>query len=170
MANNKDFEELFVEQLKDMVSAEEQLVDALPKMAQAARSPKLKEAFTNHLKETKQQVTRLKKVFQKLNIPFEAEECEAMKGLIEEGEEAIKNFGKSEVIDPALIAAAQRVEHYEMAAYGTIRTFAKELGYDDIVDILQESLDEEGNANKLLTKIAEGGLFTSGVNQKAIKK
>lgn len=167
---NKDFEDLFVEQLKDMASAEQQLVDALPKMAQAARSPELKEAFTNHLKETKNQVTRLKKVFQKLHIPFEVQECQAMKGLIEEGEEAIKTFGKSEVIDPALIACAQRVEHYEMAAYGTIRTFAKELDHSDIADILQDSLDEEGNANKLLTKIAEGGFFTSGVNQKAIKK
>lgn len=167
--SHKEFEELFVEQLKDMVSAEEQLVDALPKMAAAAKSPKLKEAFTHHLKETKNQVTRLKKVFQRLNIPFEPKLCKAMKGLVEEGSEAIKEFGKTDLIDPALIAAAQRVEHYEMAAYGTIRTFAKELGFNDIADLLQESLDEEGNANKTLTKIAEGGMLSSGVNQKAIK-
>ncbi len=143
-------------QLKDLYSAEDQLISALPKMAKAASSPELKSAFQTHLEETRHHKERLERVFHMFGQDPESETCEAMEGLIEEGQEVIDMEGDADVKDAALIAAAQRVEHYEMAGYGCVRTFARRLGRQDAADLLQETLDEEANADKLLTHIAEG--------------
>jgi ferritin-like metal-binding protein YciE len=160
--------DLYVEQLRDLYSAETQLVDALPKMASAASSSDLKKAFQDHLQETRNQKQRLEQIFSEMGSSPQGETCQAMEGLIKEGEEAIQLQGDPTVRDAALIAAAQRVEHYEMAGYGTVRTFADELGFGNAKSLLQRTLDEEGTANKKLTSIAEGGLFSGGVNQKAM--
>jgi len=163
--------DLFVDQLRDLYSAEDQLTKALPKMARAATSTDLQKAFSNHLSETQNQKQRLEKIFYGLGLSPQGETCQAMKGLIKEGEEIIDvqadSQANSMVKDAALIAAAQRVEHYEMAGYGTVRTFAHELGYKEAEDLLQTTLDEESTANKKLTSLAEGGLFKSGINHKA---
>lgn len=151
----ENLEDLLVLELKDLYSAEEQLIEALPKMSEAAHSSELKSAFDQHLGETRRQKDRLEQAFRLLGSAPEAEDCEAMEGLISEGEEIIAAEGDPEVKDAALIAAAQRVEHYEIAAYGCARTFAMRLGRSEIADLLQQSLDEEGNADKILTHIAE---------------
>jgi ferritin-like metal-binding protein YciE len=142
-------------QLADLYSAEEQLIEALPKMAEAASTDELKTAFHNHLRETQQQKLRLARAFRLLGREPETETCDAMKGLIAEGQEIIDMEGDPEVKDAALIAAAQRVEHYEIAGYGCARTFARKLGHVEVANLLQETLDEEGHADKLLTHIAE---------------
>ncbi|MCB0061359.1 MAG: ferritin-like domain-containing protein [Caldilineaceae bacterium] len=160
--------DLYVDQLRDLYSAETQLIDALPKMAGAASSSDLKKAFQSHLDQTKSQKQRLEQIFSEMGTSPQGETCEAMKGLIKEGEEAIQLNGDPIVRDAALIAAAQRVEHYEMAGYGTVRTFADELGFSDAKTLLQITLNEEGDANKKLTSIAEGGFLSEGVNQKAV--
>jgi ferritin-like metal-binding protein YciE len=153
----KSFEDLFHHELKDIYSAEKQLTKALPKMAKAATNEELKQAFENHLQETEGQVERLEKIFAELDIPTtRVQKCKAMEGLIEEGKEIMEEDMEPELLDAALICAAQRVEHYEIAAYGCARTFAQRLGYDDVVELLQATLDEEGNADKKLTEIAEG--------------
>lgn len=121
-----------------------------------------------HLEETRNHVSRLERVFNSLGTTSAGKECEAMKGLIKEGEEVINMKGDSTVKDAALIAAAQRVEHYEIAGYGTARTFADKLGFSDAADILQDTLDEEGSADKKLTSLAEGSMFTTGINEKAM--
>jgi ferritin-like metal-binding protein YciE len=154
--------ELFIQQLEDLYDAEQRLTDALPKMAQAASSPRLKQAFENHLMQTQQHVKRLEQVFGQIGKAPEAETCYAMKGLIQEGDQAISAKGDSAVKDAALIAAAQRVEHYEMAGYGTVRTFAQQLGMQSVALILQQTLDEEGQTDQLLTQLAE-----AGINQRA---
>ncbi|MCC6604074.1 MAG: ferritin-like domain-containing protein [Anaerolineae bacterium] len=159
--------DLFVHELRDLYSAEQQLVMALPKMASAATTPDLKQAFAHHLDQTRNHVSRLDKIFTRLGTTSAGDECEAMKGLVKEGESIIKAQGDSVVKDAALIGAAQRVEHYEIAAYGTARTYAEELGYDDMANWLQETLDEEGATNKKLTKLAEGGWLSSGINEDA---
>jgi ferritin-like metal-binding protein YciE len=141
--------------MEDLYDAEKRLTDALPKMAEASSSPQLRNAFTSHLQQTKDHVARLDLAFRRLGHSAGHETCQAMKGLISEGEEAISAKGDSAVKDAALIAAAQRVEHYEMAGYGTARTFAKRLGLNDVAQLLQTTLDEEGAADKLLTQIAE---------------
>jgi ferritin-like metal-binding protein YciE len=148
-------EDLFLEQISDLYDAEQRLTEALPKMAEAAHSPALKNAFQNHLRETKGHVSRLERIFKQLGKTAERETCAAMKGLIAEGSEMIDAKGDPHVKDAALIAAAQRVEHYEMAGYGTVKAFAKQLGRTEIASELQKTLDEEGNADKLLTQIAE---------------
>lgn len=159
--------DLFVDQLRDLYSAEDQLTQALPKMAQAASSSDLQKAFRDHLDETRNQKQRLEQIFTTLGKSPQGETCQAMQGLIKEGESIINASADPQVKDAALIAAAQRVEHYEIAGYGTVRTFADELGYSDVKSLLQTTLDEEGSANKKLTSLAEGGLFSSGINQKA---
>lgn len=159
--------DLYVDQLRDLYSAETQLISALPKMAQAASSSTLKTAFQQHLDETRNQKQRLEQIFSEIGSRPDGKVCEAMAGLIEEGEEAIKATGDPVVKDAALIASAQRVEHYEMAGYGVVRTFADELGFKNAKSLLQKSLDEEGNADKKLTSIAEGGIFSQGINEKA---
>jgi ferritin-like metal-binding protein YciE len=148
-------QELYVEELKDLYSAENQLLKALPKMAKAASSPKLRTAFEDHLEQTKRQVERLEKIFKKLNASPKGKKCKAMEGLIEEGDELMTEKANPGVLDAALIAAAQRVEHYEIAGYGCVRTLAQLFGYEDAADLLQETLDEEGAADKKLTELAE---------------
>ncbi|VTS00542.1 Uncharacterized protein OS=Pirellula staleyi (strain ATCC 27377 / DSM 6068 / ICPB 4128) GN=Psta_0826 PE=4 SV=1: DUF892 [Gemmata massiliana] len=147
--------DLYVEELKDLYSAENQLLKALPRMAKAATAPELKAAFTEHLTVTQKQVERLDQIFEELGVSPKGKKCKAMEGLIEEGKEIMQEDGEDSVIDAALIAAAQRVEHYEMAGYGCVRTFANLLGYEDAVTLLQETLDEEGEADKKLTELAE---------------
>jgi ferritin-like metal-binding protein YciE len=147
-------EELFVDELKDLYNAENQLVKALPKLAKKAASPALKKAFTDHLRETEGHVKRLEKIGESLEEKLTGKKCAAMQGLVEEGRDILEEDGQSAVIDAALIGAAQRVEHYEIAAYGTVRAMAETLGREDMVELLQETLDEEGAADELLTQIA----------------
>lgn len=149
------FDKLFVHELKDLHSAESQLAKALPKMRDKATSNELREAFDKHLGETKEHINRLEQIFKKLDYAPTGEKCDAMEGLIEEAEEAMENVQTDEVLDAALIAAAQRVEHYEIAAYGTARTYAKRLGNDEAAKLLQTTLDEESRTDELLTRIAE---------------
>lgn len=164
----KDLKDLLIDELHDLLSSEEQIVKALPKMVKAADSADLKNAFESHLKETKGQVQRLEKIFKILKVKKKEKLCKATKGLIQECKEVLKDFKKkSPLRDAALISKAQRIEHYEISAYGTVRTFAKEIEEDAVADLLQATLDEEGNADKKLTKIAEGGLFKRGVNLEA---
>jgi ferritin-like metal-binding protein YciE len=153
---------LFLDQLQDLYDAEQHLVQALPKMASAAHQPGLKEAFQNHLRETQTHGQRLERVFQALGQSVRAKTCEAMKGLVAEGQEAIDAKGNPDGKDAALIAAAQRVEHYEIAACGTARTFARRLGKQSAVVLLDETLAEEKAADQKLTQLAE-----AGINQKA---
>jgi ferritin-like metal-binding protein YciE len=150
----KTLQDLLAHELKDLYSAEKQLLKALPKMAKAATSEDLQEALQNHLEETEQQVTRLEEIFEQLELPPRAPKCKAMEGLIEEGKEALEEDMEDQVRDAAIIAAAQRVEHYEMAGYGCARTFARHLGHDEIADLLQQTLDEEKAADEKLTQIA----------------
>jgi ferritin-like metal-binding protein YciE len=162
--------DVFVEQIEELYSAEQQLVQALPKMAGAASSPDLQRAFTDHLEQTRNHVIRLEQVFAATGIPMSAERCEAMEGLIREGSQIVGATGDPTAKDAALIAAAQRVEHYEIAAYGTARTLAGELGLGEAEARLDETLAEEADADKRLTKIATGGLFSSGINEEAASR
>jgi ferritin-like metal-binding protein YciE len=148
--------DLYVDELKDLYNAENQLVKALPKMAKKASAPELKRAFQNHLEQTKVHVERLEKIFKGLGEKPSGKTCKAMKGLVEEGKEIIEEDGDDSVLDAALIGAAQKVEHYEIASYGTARTFASLLGEADAVTILQQTLDEEAATDKKLTALAEG--------------
>lgn len=147
--------ELYLEELADIYNAEQQLLKALPKMAEAADNPQLRMAFENHLDETKGQVRRLEGIIDGLDEKPKAKTCKAMKGLIEEGNEMVKMRGDSAVVDAGLIAAAQRVEHYEIAAYGCARAYAELLGDDAAVSSLQASLDEEKEADELLNNLAK---------------
>ncbi len=147
--------DLYIHELKDLYSAEKQLVAALPKMAVAATSQDLKASFEAHLLETKEHVTRLVRVLEMAGAGTRGPKCKGMEGAIEEGQSMIEEEADPEVKDAGLIAAAQRVEHYEMAGYGCVRTYAKLLGYDDAVTLLQMTLDEEGAADRKLTDLAE---------------
>lgn len=158
----ESMQDLFVDELRDLYHAENQLIKALPKMAKAASAPELKAAFEGHLAETKEQIVRLEEIFNELDVSPKGKVCKAMQGLIEEGKEIIEEDGEPAVKDAALIAAAQRVEHYEIAGYGCVRTFARVLGYPQAEKLLQTSLDEEGEADHALTDLAE-----SVINQKA---
>lgn len=160
--------DLYIDQLRDLYSAEDQLIQALPKMAQAAHATDLQKAFSDHLSETRNQKQRLEQIFSGMGVSPRGETCEAMQGLIKEGEKVINAQADPVVKDAALIATAQRVEHYEIAGYGTVRTFADELGFSDAKSLLQKTLDEEGSADKKLTSLAEGGLFSTGINEKAM--
>ena len=151
--------DLFEEQLKDVYNAENQLTKALPKMAKKASSPALKKAFESHLAETKVHVERLADVAKSLDIKPSGKVCKAMKGLIEEGAEVIEEDGEEAVIDPALVAAAQRVEHYEISAYGTLAAMAEALGYKSVIKALRQTEKEEYAADKKLTEISEGELL-----------
>ena len=166
--SNQSLYKLFIEELEDMYSSENQIVDSLPKLVHLANSPDLKDALSKHLKETQNQVTRIENIFSILEMAPKEKMCKAMQGLLKEAEELIKNKTKSPALDAAIISAAQKVEHYEIASYGTLRSFAKHLEFDsEVVDLLQETLDEEGAADKKLTKIAEGTIFSTGVNREA---
>lgn len=147
--------DLLVEELKDLYSAESQLLKALPKMAKAAESEELKDAFTTHLKQTEGQVKRLEKVMKQLDESPKGKKCKAMEGLIEEAKEVLEEDYEPALRDLALIVAAQKVEHYEIAGYGSARTLAELLEEDDVAELLQETLDEEGETDKLLTQIAQ---------------
>jgi ferritin-like metal-binding protein YciE len=138
------------------------LIAALPKMAKKASSPDLKEAFESHLKQTEQQLERLDQIFQDLELPLGRHKCKAMEGLIEEGEELLKEEATDAVRDAAMIGAAQRVEHYEIAGYGTARTFAEQLGHSSAAELLQQTLDEEKETDVLLTELA-----VSAINSEA---
>ena len=157
-------ENLFLHELKDLLSAEKQLVKALPKMAKGAASQALKEAFEDHLEQTKVHVERLEKIFENLGKTARAEHCKAMEGLVEEGADLLEEDGEDMVKDAALIGAAQKVEHYEIASYGTARTIAELLGNDQAVQLLQETLDEEKETDEKLTELA-----MSEVNLEAAK-
>ncbi len=159
--------DVFAEQIEDLYSAETQLVDALPKVASAASDAKLREAIENHLEETRGHAERLRNILTDLGIDSPTQKCEGMAGLLAEGDEIARTPGSGPAKDAALIAAAQRVEHYEIAAYGTARALAGELGYEDARDMLNETLEEESHANELLTRIATGGLLRSGLNAQA---
>ena len=148
-------EELLIDELKDIYSAENQIVKALPKMAKAASSPELKRAFERHLEETRRQVERLDQIGQALDTKLTGKKCKGMEGLIEEGKEIIEEDLEDNAKDAGLIGAAQKVEHYEIAAYGTARTHAELLGYTKAAKLLQQTLDEEGATDKKLTELAE---------------
>lgn len=150
--------DLFVDELKDLYSAERQLLKAIPRMMKGTTDEELRAALENHLQQTEGQVERLEEVFEHLEASPRGKKCVAMAGLVEEGEEVLEHDGDPSVLDAAIIGAAQRVEHYEIAAYGTARAHATALGYDDLATLLGETLTEEEEANDLLTKIAEGGI------------
>jgi len=160
--------ELLEDELKDLYNAENQLTKALPKMAKKATSPLLKKAFTSHLAETEKQIKRLEKIAGKLDISLKGKVCLAMKGLVEEGKEVLEEDGDDNVIDAALIGAAQRVEHYEIAAYGTTRAIAEQLGLTDIAKLLQQTLDEESAADSKLTKIAEEEILPAAPHEEEV--
>src|ERR1700682_1026407 len=147
---------LYLEELRDLYSAETQLVKARPKMVKGASAAELKQAFGNHLEQTEEHVERLNEIFGRLDEKPTGKICKAMKGLIEEGSEMLEEEGEESVIDAGLIGAAQRVEHYEIASYGTVRTFANLLGEQDAAELLQQTLDEEGETDKELSELAEG--------------
>ena len=156
-------EKLYISELRDLYSAENQLLKALPKMAKGASSPELKDAFEKHLGQTKGHVERLEQLFQQLDESPKGKTCQAMKGLIEEGSEILKEEGEESVLDAGMIVAAQKVEHYEIAGYGSVRTFANLLGKDEEAKLLQATLDEEGETNEILNQLAE-----TVVNQEAL--
>ena len=153
--NRETLQKLYVEQLKDLYSAEHQMLDALPKLIQKATHSDLKRSFQEHYQQTEQQVQRLEELSEMIGESLAGHECKGMKGLVTEGEETMEEYKDSDVLDAALIASAQRVEHYEMAGYGCARTYANMLGFADQATILQRTLDEEGETDKKLTELAE---------------
>lgn len=156
--------DLYVEELKDLYNAEGQLVKALPKMIKAASTTELADAFASHLEETKGHITKLEKIFTDLDVSPKGKTCKAMEGLLAEAKDVMAESADPSVLDAALIASAQRVEHYEMAGYGCVRTFAKLMGYTGPAKILQEILDEEGAADKHLTELAETTINVEAVD------
>jgi len=162
MATEKNLQELFHETLKDIYFAEKKILSALPKMAKAAQSEQLKAAFEKHETETEEHVARLEKVFEELDESPRGKTCDAIMGIIEEGQEVMKEFKGAPALDAGLLAAAQAVEHYEIARYGTLKTWAQELGLNQSVKLLQATLGEEKKTDETLTQLAE-----SQVNQHA---
>ncbi len=161
-AKEKTLDDLFLMTLKDIYYAEKQILRTLPKMAKAAESEELRDAFTTHREETQVQVQRLEQVFEMLGKKASGKTCEAIQGIIAEGTEIMEDFGESEALDAGLIAAGQAVEHYEMSRYGTLKAWASELGMQEAADLLEETLAEEKKADQLLSQLAE-----ARVNQKA---
>ena len=158
-------QKLYTDELRDLYNAENQLLKALPKMAKAASSEELKEAFEKHLEQTKGHVKRLEQVFEELDEKPKGKTCRAMKGLIEEGSEILQEDGEESILDAGIIVAAQKVEHYEIAGYGSVRTFAHLLGQNKTAELLQTTLDEESETNELLNRLAE-----STVNPEAVRE
>ena len=154
----ESLQELLIEEMRDIYSAEVQLTKAMPKMAKKASDPKLKKAFETHLKETEVQIQRLQKIFDKLGKKPTGKKCAAMEGLVEEGKEMMAEDMDEETMDAALIAVAQKIEHYEIASYGTVRTWARHIGDEQTAKLLQQTLDEEGKTDKLLTEMAENNI------------
>lgn len=151
-------EDLFLHELKDLYDAEMRITEALPKMAEKAHNPSLKQAFENHLRQTEKHIERLESIFEHRGIQPEREKCDSMVGLIKEGSAVLSAEGDPDVLDAALIAAAQRVEHYEIAGYGTTRAFAHQLGDEYSAELLEQTLDEEKQTDQQLTEIAEGSV------------
>jgi len=164
----ENLDELLVEELKDLYSAESQLVKALPRLAKKAGDVELRTAFQEHLNQTEVHVIRLERVCELLDCKPRGKKCVAMEGLIEEGKEEMEEISDHDVLDAALIGAAQKVEHYEIAAYGTARTHALRLGYVEAASILQQTLEEEGDADKKLTRIAESHVNAEAEHGSAI--
>ena len=152
---NNALHELFVDELADIQDAEQQLVKALPKLAEAAQSEELRTAFEEHLEETRTHVERIKEIAESLGEKLKRKTCKAMQGLVEEGNEIIKEFKDSGALDAAVIAAAQKVEHYEIATYGSLCAWAEEMGHEDALDLLNQTLEEEKAADEKLTETAE---------------
>ena len=153
----EDLKELFEEQIQDLYSGETQIIEALPTMIEAARDDELRSALEEHLEQTREQKKRLEKIAKQLDFDADGENCKGMEGIIGEGEDLVeKEADEDDVRDAAIIAAAQRVEHYEMAGYGTARTYARMLGHEDVASTLQKTLDEEQDTDEKLTRIAEG--------------
>ena len=150
--------ELYIDELKDLYSAENQILKALPRMIKAASHAELKKAFTTHERQTREHVKRLERVCRELRASPKGKKCHGMEGLLEEGKELISEKPDPDVLDAGLISAAQHVEHYEMAGYGTVRTYARQLGYETQAQILQPTLDEEGQTDQLLTSLAESSI------------
>ena len=150
--------DLYVDELKDLYSAEKQIIKGLTKMSKAANSPRLKDAFRTHLEETRVHAQRLEQICQDLGVSPRGKKCVGMEGLIEEGNELIQEDPDPDVLDAGLISKAQHIEHYEMAGYGTVRTYARQLGFDNHAELLQQTLDEEGKTDHLLTDLAESGI------------
>lgn len=157
-------EELLVDELKDLYSAENQIIKALPRMAKAATSPELRRAFERHLEETRRQVERLDQIGEELEVKMTGKKCKGMEGLIAEGRELIEEDLEEDALDAGLIGAAQKVEHYEIAAYGTARTHAEMLGFKKVAKLLQQTLNEEGATDKKLTQLAENVINYEAVN------
>ncbi len=155
MATQESLQKLYLNELRDLMSAEHMILKALPKMAEKATHPGLKDGFRLHEQQTRQHVQRLEQLFSMIGAKAEEKECKGMKGIIEEGQEVMKEYSDSDVLDAALIAAAQRVEHYEIAAYGCVRTYANVLGFSKQEDLLQQTLNEEGNMDHRLTQMAD---------------
>ena len=151
---DNDLHELFIDELADILNAEQQLIKALPKMAEAAQATELREAFQSHLEETRQHAARLEQVFKSLDESVKSKTCKAMKGLLEEGAELMEELEDSSALDAGLIAAAQKVEHYEIASYGTVCAWAEQMGHDEALELLEKTLDEEKTADEKLTEIA----------------
>jgi ferritin-like metal-binding protein YciE len=151
----ESLQDLYLEQLRDLHSAERQIIDALPKMIEQANNPELRQGFEKHLNQTREQLRRLEQIGQRAGQQLSGHTCKGMQGLIEEGEELMKERADSDVLDAALISAAQRIEHYEMAGYGCARTYASLLGLQDDAQLLQQTLNEEGETDHLLTDMAE---------------
>jgi ferritin-like metal-binding protein YciE len=151
-------DKLFLEELRDIYNGEKQITKALPKMAKAAESPELQQAFTKHLKETEAQIQRLERIFQDLGQAVRGKQCKGLEGILEEGKEILEQESNESVLDAALIAAAQKVEHYEIASYGCLRTYAQLLGHDEAVKLLEQTLAEEEAADEKLTKLGESGI------------
>jgi len=165
--NVHSLENVLTHELNDLYSAEDQLMEELPQMSEAASDAELRKAFQEHLEETRGHRDRIQEIFGQLGKRRTGIECEGMKALISEGEKIINSSGDSAAKDAALIGAAQRIEHYEIAAYGAARTLAGELGLSEAENLLEETLDEEAQADKRLTKIATGGMLKTGKNQAA---
>ncbi|HEY5060624.1 MAG TPA: ferritin-like domain-containing protein [Gemmatimonadaceae bacterium] len=146
--------DLYVEELKDLYSAENQILKTLPRMIKVSTHPQLKKAFTTHERQTREHVKRLERICKELGVSPKGKKCAGMEGLLKEGKELIADKPEPEVLDAGLLSAAQHVEHYEMAGYGTVRTYARQLGYGNHADVLQRTLDEEGETDHLLTSIA----------------
>lgn len=152
---SSDLHELFLDQLADVYNAEQQLTKALPKMAKAAESDELREVIESHLEETEEHVSRIEQIAEELDVTLKRKTCPAMKGLIEEGEELIKETKGTSAIDAAIIAAGQKVEHYEIATYGTLATWAEHMGHDEAAQLLRQTEEEESAADEKLTNVAE---------------
>ena len=156
MEKLNNLQDLFVHELKDLYSAEQQILQALPKMAGATRHQELRQAFEEHTQVTREQVTRLETIADELGVDIKGHKCKGIEGIIREGQELLDAGADPDTLDAGLIGAAQRVEHYEIAGYGTARTFARRLGHERAAELLQRTLDEEGNTDHRLTAIAEG--------------